>query len=124
MKRVSFVLLSLAFVVALAWPLSSAIGLATGTTSRMELRPTACVPDPAATSWGGAEGPDGAELALPPGHPAIARELPPGHPAIDLPPGHPPIGEALPPGHPPIPSGHDRDAPSGDLIEAPALLTI
>lgn len=125
MKPVSLAVLVLAFVVAVAWTLSSAVGVAGASESRMAFSPTSCVPDPVASAPGGDQEADDADvIGLPPGHPSIASELPPGHPPIELPPGHPPIRNALPPGHPPIPSGHDRGAPSGDLFGEPVLLTI
>lgn len=126
MKPVPFALFALALAVALAWPLTSALGIAASRTSAAALRPASCSLDGTATP----SGDDGAETdadapALPPGHPSIAGDLPPGHPPIDLPPGHPPIGRALPPGHPPIPSGHGGEDPSmGDLFGEPILLTI
>jgi hypothetical protein len=117
MKPAPFALLVLAVLAATSWPLTSAIGAATATTSavlRADVQ-AACAPDATAE-----QGEQGEELALPPGHPPI--------PSFRLPPGHPPISSGdprLPPGHPPIPSGHDAE-PSGpgQLFQEPVLLTI
>jgi hypothetical protein len=131
MKPASLVLFALALVVAVAWPLTSAIGAASASAfERMALGPAACVPEQAsAVQADDAEDEDGDDAdALPPGHPSMSRQLPPGHPPISadgLPPGHPPIGRGLPPGHPPVPSGHGPAAPSpAELFGAPVLLTI
>jgi hypothetical protein len=134
MKPASLALFALALVVAIAWPLSSAIGSASaGAIERMALRSAACVPEQAAVapSDDGEDDDgddDGDAVALPPGHPPIARQLPPGHPPISadgLPPGHPPIGRGLPPGHPPIPSGQGPASPMPvELFGAPVLLNI
>lgn len=129
MKPAPFALVVLALLVALAWPISSAIGAATaGAAAREAIRAAACAPDQRATAptdgWDDDEE-DG--VALPPGHPPIGGQLPPGHPPISadgLPPGHPPIGH-LPPGHPPLPSGRTPAAPSPvELFGSPVLLTI
>lgn len=126
MKRAPLALFLVALVVAVVWPLSSAIGAAQASSavSRLDVRPAGCVPDGAATGLG--------RRALPPGHPPIAADgLPPGHPPVTggLPPGHPPIGEGLPPGHPPVggaapglPSGHPPVPAPTPLFGAPVLL--
>lgn len=123
MKRASLALFVLAGVVAMAWPLTSAIGTSMAAFDQLALRPAACPSDPAAAAPGDDPGD---ELALPPGHPALDRLLPPGHPPISadgLPPGHPPVGRGLPPGHPPVPSGHGF-APPIDTFGEPVLLSI
>jgi hypothetical protein len=132
MKPAPLALIVLAVVVAVAWPLSSAIGAASASAfERMALRPAACVPEQTAAApadEGDDDDGDEDEAALPPGHPSIARQLPPGHPPLPadgLPPGHPPVGRGLPPGHPPIPSGHGPGGPSPvELFGEPVLLTI
>jgi hypothetical protein len=117
MKPVPFALFILALVVAMAWPLSSAIGSATaasGAIAQAELRTAACVPEQADAA------PTPEQMGLPPGHPPIsARGLPPGHPPI---PGR---AQGLPPGHPPIPSGHPPvPASPTPLFGEPVLLNI
>lgn len=130
MKPASVALFVLALVVAMAWPLTAAIGAARAGAEVSRLLPASCTPDEtaAAPSDDGDDAEDGEALMLPPGHPSITGELPPGHPPISadgLPPGHPPVPGALPPGHPRIPSGHGPGAPApGDLFGAPILLTI
>lgn len=119
MKPAPFALFILALVVAMAWPLSSAIGAAkaSGATAQADFRPAACVPEEADA----APAPTPEEMGLlPPGHPPISADgLPPGHPPI---PGR---AQRLPPGHPPIPSGHPPvPASPGLLFGEPVLLTI
>jgi hypothetical protein len=130
MKRAPLALFVLTLVVAIAWPLSSAIGAATArAAARQTLEPASCVPrDTTAQSDDGDDDDDGDnDFALPPGHPSLGLALPPGHPPLSvdgLPPGHPPIGRVLPPGHPPIPSGHGPTPLPIDVFGAPVLLTI
>jgi hypothetical protein len=129
MKPAPLVLFVLAILVAMAWPLSSAIGAASARSgARASLVPTSCVPGDASAQADDDDDDDGDEVALPPGHPSLGMELPPGHPPISadgLPPGHPPIGRGLPPGHPPIPSGHAPAAPLNiEAFGTPVLLTI
>jgi hypothetical protein len=117
MKPAPFALFILALVVAMAWPLSSAIGSATAASAAIaqaDVQPAACVPEQ------GDAAPTPEQMGLPPGHPPIStRSLPPGHPPIPgraqaLPPGHPPISSA----HPPVPASPTR------LFGEPVLLTI
>jgi hypothetical protein len=116
MKRASLAVFILALAVASAWPLSSAIGAATGSASTpsSDVRPVGCVPAPSTDD----AAPSAEDLGLPPGHPPIPMDR--------LPPGHPPIGQPrLPPGHPPISSGHPPiPATPGALFGEPVLLTI
>ncbi len=129
MKPASLALLVLAFVVAMAWPLSSAIGAAAArASSGPKVEATSCATDDGTAQTDDGDDDDGDDVALPPGHPSLGLQLPPGHPPISadgLPPGHPPIDGALPPGHPPIPSGHAPAIPTPiDAFGAPILLTI
>jgi hypothetical protein len=131
MKAVPFALFGLALMVAMAWPLTAALGGVSGLVAgRSELMAAGCVPDrsAAAAPADGDDDEDDDAAALPPGHPSLALPLPPGHPPITadgLPPGHPPIGTGLPPGHPPIPSGGAPGSPSpAELFGAPVLLSI
>jgi hypothetical protein len=123
MKRATLAVFTLAFLAALAWPVSQAIGAATGvhepavcrhmTASRMLEHPVlarewaqalrSAEPDALARVRGligeirAAHGCTG-ELALP------AQPSPGSEPGV-LPPGHPPVpGHGLPPGHPPVQS--------------------
>jgi hypothetical protein len=135
MKRAPLVLFAAALLVALALPVSQAIGAASGLREPALCRhmtPARMLENPAlAEEWAAAlrsAEPDEiarvramiaqiraahgctGELALP-----APADAPGG-----LPPGHPPVGErALPRGHPPVPS-----SPRAPLFEPPDALTI
>jgi hypothetical protein len=123
MKRATLAVFSLAFLVAMAWPVSRAIGAATGVQEPAvcrEMTAAKMLEHPAfANEWAQAlrsAEPDGlarvramiahiraahgciGEMTLP-SLPSPERESP------ALPPGHPPVpGRGLPPGHPPLES--------------------
>lgn len=129
MKPGSVALFAVALLVAMAWPLTAAIGAARAGVAVSGLVPASCTPDETVAGPGDdGDDDDGEALLLPPGHPSIAGQLPPGHPPTStdgLPPGHPPVRGALPPGHPRIPSGHAPVAPvPADLFGEPILLSI
>jgi hypothetical protein len=138
MKRAPLVLFIAALLVAVAWPVSKAIGAASGLREPgicRHMTPARMLENPAlAQEWAAAvrsAAPD--EIArvramfdeIRAAHGctgAIAMPAPAGEPG-GLPPGHPPVGErALPEGHPPIPSA--PSAPRTPVFEPPAFVTI
>lgn len=148
MKRAPVVLFLAAILVALAWPVSEAIGAAAGRERAVcrEMTPARMLENPAvAQEWadalrsaqpgevarvramideilaahGCARGPDESQQAGSSGSEAPARE--PGR----LPPGHPPVGggeRQLPPGHPPVSDGAGPRAGQAPVPSAPTPL--
>ncbi len=135
MTRAPLALLTVALITVAAWPVSQAIGAASGVREPPVCRHMTAarmLEDPAlAAEWDEAvRSTEPEALARVKGMIAdiravhgCTRELtmPAPAPAPRLPPDHPPIPGpgGLPPGHPPIPS-----SPSAPLFEAPAVLTI
>jgi hypothetical protein len=138
MKRAPLVLFVAALLLAVAWPVSQAIGAASGLREPgicRHMTPARMLENPAlAEEWAAAI------RSAAPGELARVRAMiaeiraahgctgemampaPAGEPG-GLPPGHPPVGErALPEGHPPIRSA--PSTPRTPLFEAPAVVTI
>jgi hypothetical protein len=135
MKRAPFILFAAALLVALAWPVSRAIGAASGLREPAlcrQMTPERMLENPAlAEEWAAAvrsAEPDAiarvramiAEIRAAHGCVGeLAIPAPAGEPG-GLPPGHPPVGERpLPRGHPPVPS-----SPRTPLFEPPDVLSI